>query len=179
MDMSAQRSVLVVEDNDDLRNLCVFLLEVEGYRAIGVEDGLQALRFLETEPEVACVVVLDLNMPRLDGAGLLQLKARNPEVAGIPVIVVSATTEAAGTLNTPDVKAVLSKPTAVPDLIREVNHWALLSDCSAAHISTNVAPVDQTAVRGSECRRGRRAASRWQATRASRRRPAARPGHAF
>jgi CheY-like chemotaxis protein len=131
MDASAQRSVLVVEDNEDLRNLCIYLLEVEGYQAIGAEDGLQALRFLESEPQVACVIVLDLQMPRLDGLALLKRKARNPELAGIPVIVVSATTEAAGALPTPDVKAVLPKPTAVPELLREVNRWAMHSECSA------------------------------------------------
>jgi CheY-like chemotaxis protein len=124
MDIPAERSVLVVEDYDDVRELCVVLLESEGFRALGVEDGEAALRLLEAAPTVVCVIVLDLRLPRLDGPTFLRRKAADPMVADIPVIVVSATPEAVGTLHSPDVKAVLPKPMPVAVLLDEVRRWA-------------------------------------------------------
>lgn len=126
---SAQRSVLVVEDNEDLRCLCTLFLEAEGYRVIGVGDGEEALRFLEAQPALASLIVLDLRLPRLDGLALLRLKAANPKVAHIPVIIVSATLEGTEMQAASDVKAVFSKPTSVSALLQEVDRWALQPGC--------------------------------------------------
>lgn len=70
-------------------------------------------------------------MPSSSSPALLRLKSLDPILAVIPVIVVSATTDTSDLLPTPDVKAVLSKPTSVPVLLREVDRWARRADRSA------------------------------------------------
>ena len=64
-------NVLIVEDDRDTRELLTTVLSSEGFHAIGAEDGLEALHLLRTvrhrAPDVPCLVLLDLSMPRLSG----------------------------------------------------------------------------------------------------------------
>ncbi|MFH1467284.1 MAG: sigma-54 dependent transcriptional regulator [Pseudomonadota bacterium] len=79
--------VLVVDDEESLRHMLRLILERAGYEAITAQDGEDALRVLEREPDV-WVVLCDLRMPRLDGLGLLrELRRRHP---GLLVIMMSA-----------------------------------------------------------------------------------------
>ncbi len=69
--MSASKtSVLVVDDDTSIRETLRYLLEDAGYAVIEAQDGLQALDFLRKAPGPV-VVLLDLMMPQMDGAGLL------------------------------------------------------------------------------------------------------------
>ena len=63
------RTVLVVDDQDELRAMLVRVLAGDGYRVLEARDGFEALEVLETEPEVS-LVVDDLLMPRMDGLEL-------------------------------------------------------------------------------------------------------------
>jgi CheY-like chemotaxis protein len=82
-------SVLVVDDNVDVREgLCDFLVS-EGCVVASAEDGLEALRVLRAyHPDV---VVLDLRMPRMDGYEFLMRRRSDAALRQVPVIVVSAT----------------------------------------------------------------------------------------
>jgi type II secretory ATPase GspE/PulE/Tfp pilus assembly ATPase PilB-like protein/CheY-like chemotaxis protein len=84
----AARKVLLVDDEDSLRKVLKDLLERDGYEVSEARDGVQALDQVDrVGPDV---VVLDLNLPALDGYGVLaQLRSR-PATAGIPVIVLTA-----------------------------------------------------------------------------------------
>src|ERR1035438_4190701 len=66
--LSNPRWVLVVDDDDDLRDVMVETLEDAGYRAVGVASGSQALKAIHDEP---FLVLADLRMPRMDGSELL------------------------------------------------------------------------------------------------------------
>ena len=69
--MSAiKTSVLIVDDDISIRETLRSLLEDAGYAVFEVQDGLQALDYLRKTPS-PMIVLLDLMMPRLDGAGLL------------------------------------------------------------------------------------------------------------
>lgn len=69
--MSASlKRILVVDDDGSLRDTLRFLLEDAGYSVAEAHDGFQALEFLRRSPDPV-VVLLDLMMPKLDGAGLL------------------------------------------------------------------------------------------------------------
>jgi type II secretory ATPase GspE/PulE/Tfp pilus assembly ATPase PilB-like protein/CheY-like chemotaxis protein len=80
--------VLLVEDEEQLRRVMKDLLQREGYRVVEARDGIQALD--EVDRSAPDVVILDLNLPGLDGYGVLaQLRSR-PTTRDIPVMVLTA-----------------------------------------------------------------------------------------
>ena len=82
------RCVLLVEDEDQLRRVRKDLLEREGYRVAEARDGAQALD--EVDRHAPDLIMLDLNLPGLDGYGVLQRLRSRPSTSGIPVIVLTA-----------------------------------------------------------------------------------------
>jgi two-component system chemotaxis response regulator CheY len=86
---SCPASVLVVEDDEDIREAISYILENEGYEVVLAENGQQALELL---PDVArpCLLLVDLIMPKMDGWDLLRALSHNDRFATIPVVVMSA-----------------------------------------------------------------------------------------
>jgi CheY-like chemotaxis protein len=82
------RQVLVVEDNDDVREAFITLLLMHGYRASGASSGMHALERLH-EGLRPCVVLLDLRMPEMDGWSVWARMHAEPQLASIPVVMVS------------------------------------------------------------------------------------------
>jgi CheY-like chemotaxis protein len=81
-------TVLLVEDEDQLRRVMKDLLEREGYTVAEAGDGVQALD--QVDRFAPDIVILDLNLPGLDGYGVLaQLRSR-PATRSIPVVVLTA-----------------------------------------------------------------------------------------
>ncbi len=116
--MSAVR-VLVVEDDPNVRGLMQTLLEVEGYAVTTASDGLGGLgEAVATSPSL---VLLDLVMPDLGGARVLERLRDDPVLSKIPVIVVTGHEDAL-----PDVRDLLGednvflKPFAVAELLARV-----------------------------------------------------------
>jgi type II secretory ATPase GspE/PulE/Tfp pilus assembly ATPase PilB-like protein/CheY-like chemotaxis protein len=82
------RKVLLVDDEDSLRKVLKDLLEREGYDVSEARDGVQALDQVDrVGPDI---IVLDLNMPGLDGYGVLSHLRSRPATADIPVLVLTA-----------------------------------------------------------------------------------------
>jgi CheY-like chemotaxis protein len=80
--------VLLVEDEDQLRRVMKDLLQREGYKVAEARDGIQALD--QVDRFAPDVIILDLNLPGLDGYGVLaQLRSR-PATREIPVMVLTA-----------------------------------------------------------------------------------------
>jgi len=80
--------VLLVDDEDSLRKVIRELLERDGYVVAEARDGAQALDQIDrVGPDI---IVLDLNMPGLDGYGVLSHLRSRPATADIPVIVLTA-----------------------------------------------------------------------------------------
>ena len=73
-----RNTVLVVEDDKDIRESFRFLLAEEGYVIVTAHDGQEALELILPLPNPA-VILLDLHMPRRDGYGVLVNLARNPK----------------------------------------------------------------------------------------------------
>jgi type II secretory ATPase GspE/PulE/Tfp pilus assembly ATPase PilB-like protein/ActR/RegA family two-component response regulator len=83
-----RRKVLLVDDEDALRRVMKDLLEREGYVVTEARDGVQALDQVDrTGPDV---IVLDLNLPGLDGYSVLSHLRSRPATADIPVVVLTA-----------------------------------------------------------------------------------------
>lgn len=81
--------ILVVEDDEDLRESLCALLEAEGYRAVGVFNGLEALQYLR-DHRLPCIILLDLMMPGMSGGEFRARQLADAMLARVPTIVVSA-----------------------------------------------------------------------------------------
>lgn len=116
--MSAVR-VLVVEDDRNVRGLLQTLLEAEGYAVVTASDGMDGLS--QAAASSPALVLLDLVMPDLGGARVLERLRDDPVLSQIPVIVVTGHEDAL-----PDVQATLGpdnvflKPFAVAELLARV-----------------------------------------------------------
>jgi two-component system, chemotaxis family, chemotaxis protein CheY len=82
--------ILVVEDEDDARQILTQILELEGFRVVACSNGADALDYL-LRAERPCLIVLDLLMPVMDGRQFGRaLSQQALELRSIPIIVVSA-----------------------------------------------------------------------------------------
>ncbi|MBF2089110.1 MAG: response regulator [Synechococcales cyanobacterium K44_A2020_017] len=84
-------TILVIEDQQPIRENIAAILETEGYNVIGAKDGSFGLRLVrEKQPDL---IVCDIMMPGIDGYGVLNALRHNPMTAAIPFIFLSARTD--------------------------------------------------------------------------------------
>jgi CheY-like chemotaxis protein len=82
------KTVLIAEDNPVNRELLRELLEIRGYAVIETSNGQEALEQLQkVQPDI---LLLDLNMPVLDGFGAIERIRKDPGFSGLPVLAVTA-----------------------------------------------------------------------------------------
>jgi CheY-like chemotaxis protein len=81
-------SVLVVDDDADVRELLRVALEAEGYYVAGVDNGRAALNHLRSHAD-ACIILLDLMLPVMDGTHFRTAQLHDRSLAWIPVVVMS------------------------------------------------------------------------------------------
>jgi CheY-like chemotaxis protein len=117
-----KHSVLVVDDDIDIRSALIEVLEDHGYVAIGAVNGRDALEKLrrDTVPK-PCLIVLDLMMPVMDGPSFRAEQLRTPELASIPVVVVSAYREIID--HALQITDFLRKPLDIDDLMAAVQRY--------------------------------------------------------
>lgn len=113
--VQTKRTVLVVEDDHDLRVMLRALLENEGYAVLTAAEGRAALVHLDTI--VPDLILLDLRMPLMDGWELIAALRTRPELANVPIGL--HTSEADRTLPT-KVSFVLQKPVDARMLLARV-----------------------------------------------------------
>jgi len=89
MDDGQGRYVMVVDDDDEIREALADVLTDEGYEVVGARDGLQALQFLR-EGRRPHAILLDLWMPVMDGWQLRHELLSDSKLSDIPVIVLTA-----------------------------------------------------------------------------------------
>jgi two-component system, chemotaxis family, chemotaxis protein CheY len=113
--------LLVIDDEPDVRASLLELLNLNGYSGRSAANGRAALQALRARPALPKLILLDMAMPVLDGWGFLAELSKDPRLALIPVIVISATpglemrAEAAGA------SAVLRKPVNLEVLLSAVD----------------------------------------------------------
>ncbi|RZK15831.1 MAG: response regulator [Pedobacter sp.] len=87
------RKVLIIEDNDDIREGTAEVLELAGYQPITAKHGKVGVEMaLQHHPDI---ILCDIMMPELDGYGVLYLLSKNPKTANIPFIFITAKSERA------------------------------------------------------------------------------------
>lgn len=111
------KPILLVDDDAAIRESLAELLEEEGYRVTSVANGIDALRLLR-EGARPRVILLDLMMPLMDGWQFRIEQKKDPELAKIPVLVLTAARTAA---RAPvDAEGVIKKPIDFPSLLEAI-----------------------------------------------------------
>lgn len=112
----AVRTILVVEDDEELRDLVGDLLEEEGYDVVPATNGKQALDFLQSARRLPSLILLDLLMPLVNGWELLRTIRDDPWYSSVPVVVMTAMKRD----RPPGATAVLKKPFKIAELLEMV-----------------------------------------------------------
>jgi len=110
------KSVLIAEDNADLRNLFSTVFRRRGYAVQTAQDGRQALTLLETL-SLPDVLVLDVNMPFVSGLDLLQTVRASETMKHVQVILVSGNTMVEHVPEAALADLMLIKPVSPHDLV--------------------------------------------------------------
>jgi two-component system cell cycle response regulator len=111
--------ILIVEDGVVNRMLLMRLASGQGHQPTAVEDGLAALAWLDAPNHVADMVLLDLEMPRLDGYETLRRMKQEQRHAHLPVVVISAVDDLAAVVRCIELGALDYLPKPVdPSILR-------------------------------------------------------------
>lgn len=86
-----QGHILIVDDNRANSDLLARFLRSEGHSTVSADDGTEALRLMQSQ--AVDLVLLDVMMPTMNGYQVLEVMRRNPTLARIPVIMVTAVDE--------------------------------------------------------------------------------------
>ncbi len=113
-------TVLLVEDDDDIRLSVSEILRDEGFNVVGAVDGDDALRYLRAAGEVPRLILLDLMMPVMDGWAFRAAQLADARLAAIPVVILSAASDVRSNAALLHVEDFLVKPLDVPLLLNAV-----------------------------------------------------------
>lgn len=84
-------TILIVDDDENTRETLRDVVEDQGYIALTAGDGIDALRILRADDQPRPdLILLDLGLPKMDGLEVLAEQKRDPTIAAIPVIIITA-----------------------------------------------------------------------------------------
>lgn len=111
--------MLVIEDDDEIRDSLLEALTDYGHPAEGASNGKAGLEALKRSP-LPCLILLDIMMPVMDGQTFREQQLKDPAYAAVPVILVSADPDVCGLAQQLKTTAWLKKPVKTFDLLRLV-----------------------------------------------------------
>lgn len=114
------KRMLVVEDEENVRESVAALLEVEGYEVVTANNGAEALAVLRNGPDVS-LIFLDLMMPQMDGWAFRARQLNQPKFRDIPVVVLSGAHRIEREVGSMHPAAVLRKPVGIQELLDVVD----------------------------------------------------------
>lgn len=114
------KKILVIEDEPKIRNILLEWLEAEGFYAIGVENGLDAVE--QVQKELPDLILCEITIPQLDGYGVLTRLRQDPLSATIPFIFVTTKVDWANFRKAMELGAdnYLTKPFIVDELLKAI-----------------------------------------------------------
>jgi CheY-like chemotaxis protein len=112
-------TVLVVDDDGDIRDALCLVLEHNGYRALAASNGEEALTRLRADAPVD-LILLDMMMPVMDGWGFRKSQPDGPAFVEIPVIVLTGDGRASSKAAAIGAAGYLKKPLDLGDLLAAV-----------------------------------------------------------
>jgi CheY-like chemotaxis protein len=111
--------ILVVDDDEDIREALVDVLGDAGYPVRVAASGSEALEVLAASPPPA-LILLDLMMPGMDGFAFRAAQAADARIASVPVVIISAGGSVAADAKRLGVTSYLQKPMKLEVVLREV-----------------------------------------------------------
>lgn len=123
----AAGNVLIVEDDPATRDVVSTILTSQGFHTVTAEDGLEALHLLRAvrhrAPDIPCLILLDLAMPRLGGPEFRRAQLKDPVVAGVPIAVMSGASDVVERAQALGAVATIVKPLDFEKLITVVKRY--------------------------------------------------------
>jgi len=126
-------TVLVVEDDADVRELLRVALSADGYEVATVGNGRDAMYYLRSHAE-ACIILLDLALPIMDGAQFRRAQLRDRALAWVPLVVMSGSVDAARHARELGARRLVRKPLDLDEL---KNALRFVGCCQARPRSTS------------------------------------------
>jgi two-component system response regulator MprA len=114
--------VLVVDDDPDIVDVLSLILESRGYRVLSARDGHRALQLLKG-PDRPQLVLLDLMMPGMDGWQFFAEQRADPELARVPVVLLTGNAQGQGELEGLGAAGYLRKPVELQTLLETVKRY--------------------------------------------------------
>lgn len=114
------RAVLIVEDEDEIRELLAEMLIDRGFAVSTARNGEEGLRLLRGDGDLPHLVLLDLMMPVMDGWEMRAAMLADPRLAAIPVVIVSGAADVQDGSDSLAAARVLTKPVKWPVLLESV-----------------------------------------------------------
>jgi CheY-like chemotaxis protein len=115
--MATPSSVLIIEDDFEIRKALLDILRSEGYSVQAATDGQEALEVLRKGAQKPNVIILDLMMPVMDGWIFRNHQLQDPSIAKIPVIVITAEGTAKAKAKAMNAVAGIRKPIDLDELL--------------------------------------------------------------
>jgi CheY-like chemotaxis protein len=116
-------SILIIEDDGDIREALLEILTSEGYEVHTATHGQEGLDYLKTAPKPPGLIVLDLMMPVMDGWHFRNQQLQNAALARIPVIVITAEGNATQKAKAMNASAGISKPIDLDEFLKTIKTW--------------------------------------------------------
>jgi two-component system, chemotaxis family, chemotaxis protein CheY len=124
MTLAKNRKLLVVDDDDDIRETLTDLLTTEGYEVSQAKQGLDALAQLR-KGLWPSLILLDLMMPKMNGWEFLEAQRADPSIADLPVVILSADRSPLSRAVDAQVRARLAKPFDISQLLAVIERCAI------------------------------------------------------
>jgi len=117
-------TVLVIDDDDDIRTTIQDVLEDQGFIVASAANGRVAMEMLQRAPSMPALILLDLMMPEMDGYAFRREQRKVPRLADIPVVLFSGNLDGGQAALDLDVSATMNKPLGLGDLVTLVEELA-------------------------------------------------------
>jgi DNA-binding NtrC family response regulator len=114
-------AILLVEDDVDIRIDLADLLRAEGYEVVTAANGKEALEWLHADGHSASLILLDLMMPVMNGWDFRSCQLEEPDLVGIPVVLLSGAGDVARHASALKAAGYLIKPLRLDSLLRIVS----------------------------------------------------------
>ena len=126
------KKILIVDDDIDLREAFEEAFKQEDYEVLTAKDGVEAMEILSVlkKEELPNLIILDYQMPRMDGTVFSHLKAENPLLASIPVVLLSASGDKDEVRRETLADAYIEKPLDLNRLLDLAHHFLYRVDAA-------------------------------------------------
>jgi CheY-like chemotaxis protein len=115
-------ALLIVEDDDAIREELTEILAARGFHAYASANGAEAVELANERGIKPSIVLLDLVMPVMDGVEFLERQDESPLLKDVPVVILTAQIGRVPKQMPPSVRAVLEKPIPLAELIAIIQH---------------------------------------------------------